>query len=338
MKLTTLARLGLGSAAHAAMGSRTPLSVMVSVTDRCPGRCRYCDIPNNPAPEMSTAQLLRLMDQIAEAGAARVAFWGGEPLMRDDIADIAGRAADAGLYVTMDTNGLMLPERRAVLDRLHHVVIALDGDKEAHDANRGSGTQERVVQALELAVASGLPVWTISVLTRHNLDSVDYTLDLADRMGFLTTFQLLHHNEVLGRNMDEMIPSDEEYRRVVRHLVERKEVGAPIASSRGYLEHLLAWPTFSRPTMADPFGGVTCVAGRLYCNVSTSGELFPCSLKVGLGSGPSAVRLGFERAFGALQPPFDCRACDAGCFTEHNLAMNFDLGTVYERLRSLLKF
>ena len=47
--------------------------------------------------------------------------------MRPDIGKIVDKAAELGLYSSMDTNGYLFPQRWQELRNLSHVVIALDG-------------------------------------------------------------------------------------------------------------------------------------------------------------------------------------------------------------------
>ena len=147
--------------------------------------------------------------------------------MREDIGDIVRRAKQHGLYTTMDTNGALWRERMNDLAGLDHVIFGLDGTKANHDANRGVGTCEKTIEAIELARnMPGLSVWTITVLNRLNLGDIDELLELAERMGFHCTFQVLHHNELFGRNHEELMPSNDEYRAAFRHLLKRKSEGA----------------------------------------------------------------------------------------------------------------
>ena len=58
MDSQTLLRLGWGAVRYHLWGTRTPLNVMVAVTNRCPAQCVYCDIPARKQREQTTAELL----------------------------------------------------------------------------------------------------------------------------------------------------------------------------------------------------------------------------------------------------------------------------------------
>lgn len=335
LTIQQMLRMGSAVLGHKFFGLSRPLNVMLAVTDRCNSRCRYCNIPGRGHPDATTDQLLKLIDEMAAAGAVRLGLWGGEPLLRDDIGKLVDHAKSRGLYVTMDTNGLLWPERAAELRALDHVIFGLDGRPENHDANRGAGNQEKVLRAIESAAATpGLSAWTITVLNRRNLEDIDYLLDLAERLKFRCTFQILHHNEELGRNHGELMPANEEYRAAIRRLLRRKREGARIGSSERYLRYLLAWPDYRTATRAGRHLGLSCKAGKLYCNIDADGRVFACSLLIGKAEAANAIQSGFKAAFQAI-PPLPCQACTAGCFTEYNYIYGLDPLCILDWMRAM---
>jgi MoaA/NifB/PqqE/SkfB family radical SAM enzyme len=279
---------------------------------------------------------MRLIDEMDSAGTVRLGLWGGEPLLREDIGQIVSHAAAKGMYVTLDTNGLLWKQRRGELKDLEHLMISLDGDRAGHEANRGAGTFDRTLEAIELAAADpALKVWTLTVLTRHNLKDIDFILQTAERLGLRSSFQVLHHNDKLGRNHQELIPSNEEYRAAIRYLLRRKKEGARISSSSRYLNYLLRWDDYAAPKKKWPHCGLRCKAGALYCNVDANGKVYGCSLLADEEPAVSALEVGFQEAFRAI-PAVPCQGCIAACFTEYNYLYRLDPVCIYEWIRSLV--
>ena len=331
MNLSNAISLGLGALRGKLLRERIPLNVMLSVTNRCNSRCRYCDIPSRRQPELTAQQMAGLIDEMAAAGTKRLGVWGGEPLLRDDIADIIGRAKGHGMYVTLDTNGYLLPERLPELDELDHVVVAFDGPEHAHDANRGAGTFRRAMAGIEAALPR-MKVWTITVLTRHNLGQIDDIVDLGERLGFVPTFQILHHNDVLGRGHDDLLPSNDEYRAAMRHLRAVKRRGRRVGCSERFLDQMLQWPDYSVCTRPQRSAGMRCLAGQLYCNVDTDGAVYGCSLLIGRVPAQNVLDVGFRAAFDAI-PPLPCQSCAATCFTDYNCLFSLDPRAALEWIR-----
>jgi len=308
--------MGLGALRHRLFGTRVPLNVMLAVTDRCTNRCAYCRIPELGRPDPPLEKLLDLIRQMHRAGAWRIGLWGGEPLIRNDIAQIVGAAKEQGMYVTLDTNAALIDKRMDAVTMCDHVIVAYDGDKQAHEANRCAGSHVQALHALE-TLPSKVDTWTITVLTKNNLDQVDHILDLAEQLGFFCTFQVVHHNTVLGAPVDDFMPDQHALRETIGHLIDRLENGARIASSRAYLEYLRAWPDFREPKRTRPVGDLDCLAGDLFCNVDVDGKMYPCSLLVGTIQAPNAFDLGFAPAFARLDRN-GCAACNASCYVEYN--------------------
>ena len=333
MKLTGQVRMG-ADAALGLIGRRRPVNVMVSITDKCCSRCSYCQIPEQGRPDLSTEQWRDLFRQMADAGTRRIGVWGGEPLMRKDIVELCAYARELGMYVSVDSNGYLLPARQEILENIDHLVLAYDGPEAAHDANREKGSHEKVIRAMETA-SGRVRFWTITVLTRNNMGELDHIMRTAGEYGFLTTFQTLHHNEKLGGDTSGMMPSAAEYAEVYRKLLKMKKAGAPIANSTRYLESLAEWEDFSVTRTEGAFHGVRCRAGRMYCNIDADGRVYPCSLLIGLyPDALSALEVGFKKAFdNTAQLP--CQACTASCYTEYNYLYGLRPGVALEWHRAV---
>ncbi|MBN2056492.1 radical SAM protein, partial [bacterium] len=212
MKLRTQAGIGAKLLYGHVTGRRIPVNVMISVTNHCPSRCAYCDIPLSTLPEMNTGELLLLLREIRRAGCERIALWGGEPLMRADIDEVVAYAKSIGLFVTMDSNGYLVPERMPVIRALDYLLLSLDGPERAHDANREPGSHAKCMKALDAALGQ-VPVMTLTVLTKNNLEHIDHLVDLAASRGFVATFQLLYHNEAQAGDTSGLLPDQAAYRR-----------------------------------------------------------------------------------------------------------------------------
>lgn len=334
MKLSTAFAMGAAALKANALGGVRPLNVMLAVTNRCDQRCRYCQIPSRQQAEMTTAQLVKLLEEMKAAGTVRLGIWGGEPLVRPDIADIVQAAHELGFWISMDTNGTLVPKKLDVVKNLDHLVISLDGPRELHDTNRQAGSFDHAMAALE-ATRGLISVWTLSVFTRHNLSAVDFLIENARRFNAMAAFQFLHHNETMGGSTESMRATDEDYRGVVKRLLLLKRRGAPIASSTRYLRYLLHWPDYAVPASSSPRGGMRCWAGQLYCNVDADGGVFPCSLLIGERPSMNALEAGFVPAFRFAGARVDCRSCDAACFTEYNCLYDLDPGVMWDWLSAI---
>lgn len=107
----------------------------ISVTDRCNFRCTYC-MPEEGVPLKNHSDILSFNEIVeivrvgAKMGISKIRITGGEPLVRKNIDELVRMIAGiSGIdEITMTTNGVMLPQKAALLKQagLHRVNISLD--------------------------------------------------------------------------------------------------------------------------------------------------------------------------------------------------------------------
>src|SRR6185295_18763031 len=98
-------------------GRFVPHVVAWNLTRRCNLECVHCYISAGPSEtataELTTAEGLRLAAEILAVNPAPMFILsGGEPLLRDDLAEIARFASSRGATVVIGTNGTLLTAER----------------------------------------------------------------------------------------------------------------------------------------------------------------------------------------------------------------------------------
>ena len=107
--------LGLdgGSAWEGHARPSAPLEVHLAVTSRCGAGCKGCYLDARPdGVEPPRASLEGALDAMRDAGVFTVAFGGGEPTTRDDLAELAFAARARGITPVLTTSGLGLSPTR----------------------------------------------------------------------------------------------------------------------------------------------------------------------------------------------------------------------------------
>ncbi len=145
----------------------------------CNLKCRHCYAAGQPGaalPELTTNQWKQIINRLREAGVPQLTFTGGEPTLREDLAELIDHAK---WFVTrLNTNGVLLtPQlcaalRQASLDSLQ--ITLYSSDAAVHNALVGAGEQgvtgswEKTIQGLRNALAAGLDVSVNTPICRDN--------------------------------------------------------------------------------------------------------------------------------------------------------------------------
>ena len=251
-------------------GKRQLYSVTLAVTNRCMYRCWHCYNAGRNQRDMPLSRLKELIAELQDMNAVRVTLSGGEPLLRNDLEEIAG-SFDDRTYLNLNTTGrgLTLERARALKESgVFAAGVSIDStDPGEHDRLRGrAGAFETAVQALKTAEKSGLYPYIVTVATHEFLKPERF-------MAFLRFAGNAGAREVhllepcatgkLAGNQDVLLSRDEKD----RILAYQKEIAAdfslPILSSFLYLES------------PEAFG---CGAGITHLYIDGSGEVCPCNL------------------------------------------------------------
>lgn len=315
---------------------RTPLNVSFSVTNKCNLHCTYCGIYKRKQNELTKEQIFSLIDELSEMGTQRLGFWGGEPLIRNDIGELINYANKKGIYTTVISNGYLVPQKIDELKNLELLFLSLDGSEKCHDLSKGKGSYKKVIKAIETAINNNIPVWTITVINKNNLNDVDFVINLAKKMGFFATFQVLYRDSEITENNSDILPTKEENKAVINKLIEEKRNGAPIGSSEAYLKHILNWNDYNKTALFNQESKfkMKCFGGKFFCNIDTDGNVYTCDWMIGKVNTLNCVRDGFRKAWDNISIP-KCNGCLKSCYSEYNLMFSFNWNAIMNALKLL---
>ncbi len=293
------------------LGTKRPLAVSLSVTDRCNQRCEYCDIPLRNMRDLSTPQLVGIIDELGELGCERVVMTGGEASLRADIGTLIDTAKGHGIFTSMNSNGLLARRKIEELRKLDLVFISLDGPKEVHDRQRNmKDAWEKALEAIKVFREIGIKVWTFTPLTKGDLDYVEWVVRKAEELDFYCDFGNLSDHYLAGDRLDPLYPDKDEHRRTVEWLIEEKKRNKHIGASEATLEFVR--DTYRLNGTYDKFP--RCYSGKLFCYIDTNGDCYSCFDMRGLPKtkGGNCVRDGVKKAFESL-PDMTYARCPECC-------------------------
>lgn len=161
------------------------------VTRNCNLNCIHCRAAATKGPhagELDTAACLKVLDEIREVGKPVIILTGGEPLLRDDIFEIARYGNNKGLRMVMAPNGTLVTEEKAkemVASGIQRISISLDGaTRESHDRFRKvDGAFEGALRGISWAKKAGLDFQVNTTITQQNYVELPAIQQLAVDLG-----------------------------------------------------------------------------------------------------------------------------------------------------------
>ncbi len=247
-----------------------PISTYISVTNKCMCHCYYCSNALHRAKkELSTEEIINIINQLQDYGVSIIGFTGGEPLLRNDLLEIIA-AVDDRSSTLLFTTGIGLTEEMAYSLKnvgLFSVVISLDHyKKEEHNRTKNcSHAFDSAISAIHNAKEAGLYV-ALNTLPSPEMirsDEIWKFLEFAAYKG-VDEVRILYPiptGRILGKNL---FNEDDINRLKQIHIEGNKRRSLPKISVLAYLE-------------SKEFTG--CGAGGTrHMYIDASGNLHPCDM------------------------------------------------------------
>ncbi len=153
--------------------------VVWTATRKCNLRCAHCYMdarPDADAGELTTAEALAMIDDLAAFGAPALLFSGGEPLMRDDIFQLGRYAAGKGLRTALSTNGTLITKETAARIKdagFSYAGISLDGLEAANDKfRRSAGAFKRTLEGIRNCRNAGVRAGLRFTINKHTVGDI----------------------------------------------------------------------------------------------------------------------------------------------------------------------
>jgi len=176
-------RLPLAPGVRAIDQQLRPNYVVWELTLACDLACRHCGSRAARArpDELSTAECLDLVDQLADLGVHEVSLIGGEAYLRADWCDIIRRIVARGMIPLLTTGGRGLTEalaRDAAEAGLGTASVSIDGNEATHDRLRGvKGSYRAALAAMQNLRAAGVPISANTQINRLSMAELPDVLE-----------------------------------------------------------------------------------------------------------------------------------------------------------------
>lgn len=260
------------------------------VTRRCNLACVHCRAAADDrayAGELTTAECFRFLDELASFGRPVVILTGGEPLLREDIAEIAAYGNNRGLRMVLATNGLLVTNawaRRLASAGIPRVSVSLDGpDAAGHDAFRGvPGAFAGALRGIAALQAAGMEFQINTTVTQANVAQMPALLALARELGAAAHHLFLLVPTGRGKALSGGEIDAAAYEDTLGWLYEQEKVSPlQLKATCAPQYHRICRQRGGPPRAAGaghPLHAMTrgCLGGISFCFVSHTGKVQPC--------------------------------------------------------------
>lgn len=247
-----------------------PLGVHLDLTYRCNERCVHCYLDHEDHGEMTTAEILGLVDQLADAGTFFLTLSGGEIFMRRDLFEIIAHARRRTFCVKLKTNAVMVTPakaRRVAELGVDEVQVSVYSHRpEVHDAiTKLPGSLERTLAGARALREAGVRVSFANVIMRGNEEDYPHVRALCASMGIeykadaTITPMMDGGREVLALNVE------------AAKLAEIYRDDAMVGDANEFCA-----PPGGPLSEEDALATLPCSAGHSAAYVSPYGDVYPC--------------------------------------------------------------
>ena len=262
-----------------------PHVVAWNLTRRCNLECAHCYISAGPSEsatsELSTAECRRIVDELLAVNPAPlIILSGGEPLLRDDLTDIAAYASAKGATVVVGTNGTLLTDERIAALKaagVQGVAVSVDSLRPRYHDNfrHGKGSLDDTISALGRLRAQRLDFIVQTTATKGNRAELAELARWSADQGAVAFNCYFLVATGRGAGLSDLAPA--EYELVLADLAQwqREYRGRMMVRAK-------CAPHFMRHVHAlDPDSPVMnyetrCPCGTQYCRITPDGKLTPC--------------------------------------------------------------
>lgn len=252
-----------------ALAKNIPLGAHMDLTYRCNERCVHCYLDHDDHGEMTTAEIKRVLAEMAEAGVFVLTFSGGEIFLRKDFFEILEYARyELHFCVKLKTNAIMIREPEAARLReigVESIQISIYSHRpEVHDAiTLVPGSLKRSIDAGKFLKSQGLRVIFANVLMIQNMQDHHALRALAEELGIEYTLD------------PTVAPMMDGNRSILGLGVGHNELRA-MFRDQDMVADVDEFCAVADPADENSLFALPCSAGHTSCYISPYGDVFPC--------------------------------------------------------------
>lgn len=270
-----------------------PMSLTVSLTERCNSRCRTCNIYKNKSGELSLAEYDSIFSSAGNSP-YWITFSGGEPFLRDDIAEVCGSAYKhcRPRIINIPTNGILtdrIESRvKAILENCPEasviVNLSIDGIGDQHDEIRGvKGCFEKAMETYRRLRAIEQRNFTLGIHTvisgfnvKNIPDIYNYLIKLKPD-SYIT--EIAEERVELGTIGAGITPSAGDYSAAIDFILKEMNEWDMKNISRVTRAFRIKYYEMVKTILTENREIIPCYAAVASCQITPGGDVWNCCIK-----------------------------------------------------------
>lgn len=317
-----------------------PISGTFEITGRCNFNCKMCYVHNSDCNKMKASELpaewwINLGKKAVEAGMVFLLITGGEPLLRDDFAEIYTELSKMGCIISLNTNGYLINEKIKELFKKYppnRVNVSIYGsDDDAYERFTGTRGFSRVIKNIKELREIGIDARFNCSITPDNRDDMENIFNVCKELEFhvKTTpymFPQIRVNGVHGENENRLSAEEAAECRVgwSKLNYSSEEFASRATAMKKKIDEFLG-----KEYSDNPAEGVMCRAGGTCFWVNKEGKMSACGM---IDQTFDINSMGFDEAWNKVKGfvseislPKECsncayrhlcNVCAAACYAE----------------------
>lgn len=265
------------------------------ITSKCNLKCVHCRSASgihSAVGDFTLEKAKKFIDDLTQWASPVIVLTGGEPLMREDVFDIAAYGTSKGLRMAMATNGVLVNDdvcEKIKASGIRIVSLSLDGATAAvhDDFRQQEGSFQAVLNAAEYFRKHGIPFIINSSFAKRNQADIVATYRLAKSLHPKAWYMFLIVPTGRGEELMKELISKEDYEEILNwhYEMERDEEDILVRPTCAP-QYYRIWADRSKEEGKDKDrrnltfgtgGGKGCIAGQSILLVNSKGDVLPCS-------------------------------------------------------------
>ncbi len=267
--------------------------VAFEITPRCNLDCIHCR--TNASMQLKDVLTFKnitdTIDEIAKEFKPVVVLTGGEPLLRNDVFEIADYIRAQGMRVGLATNGTLVDYSKALEIKRHIDIVSLsiDGSSSSiHDDFRHiNGAFDKTIKAASIFKELGINFIVNSSFTKRNQNDIENTYRLSKKIGASAWYMFMIVPTGRGADINDELISKTDYEKILKwhfymELKEKDIFVRPTCAPEYYavcdIEARKNNIDYTRRNLSFSTGGAKgCLAGQKIAFINYEGNVKPCS-------------------------------------------------------------